>query len=64
MIGGFLGYVLAELPLEALKQSPYLGHILSKIGKLSNAELLQATNFTRLQEIAKLAVTKVSKLHT
>lgn len=58
----FLGYVLAELPLEALNQSPYLGQILAKIGKLSNPQLLQATNFTRVQEIAKLAVTKVRGL--
>lgn len=58
-LNGFAGFVLAALPLEAMKQSPYLGNLVATIGKLSNAELMMASNFSHLQEIAKLAVDKV-----
>lgn len=59
VFSGFPGYVLAALPVEAMKQSPYLGNLVATIGKLSNAELMLASNLSHLQEIAKLAVDKV-----
>lgn len=55
----FAGSVLLNLPVEAMQVSPYLGHILSSIGRSSNVELMLSADISRLKLIAELAVDKV-----
>ncbi|KAG8281291.1 hypothetical protein J6590_061626 [Homalodisca vitripennis] len=50
------GFVLVGLPVEALKASQHLDHILATIGKLSNTDLLMAANISHLQAVAHLAI--------
>ncbi|XP_054291029.1 uncharacterized protein LOC129005968 isoform X2 [Macrosteles quadrilineatus] len=58
------GFVLVDIPLEAMKVSPYLGHILSTIGHLSTTELMLSTDITRLTQIAQLAIEKDGNVNT